>query len=149
MLEDRRLLLKKQIKSQKRVKKGNTILLHYTARFNDGSVIGSNKNNEPLVLIIGKDQIHRTLKTRIVGMKEGESQIVTIPASKAFGSYKKNLVFVVDKKKFDNPNIGACYKIRLKNGDLLKARIVDVDDFKVTIDANHILAGKILFMKLN
>ena len=137
-------------KTVKRAQIGNIILLNYTAKLNDGSIVGSTKNKEPMKLILGKDHIHRSLEVVIVGMKEGESQIVTIPAGKAYGPYRKSLVFIFDKKKFKNkePEIGEYYKIRLPKGDSVKARVTDKNNSKVTLDANHIFAGKDLIYEI-
>lgn len=131
-------------KMDKRAQIGNTILLNYTAKLRDGSIVGSTKNKEPMKLTLGKDQIHRSLEVVIVGMEEGESQIVTIPADKAYGPYRKNLVFTFNKTKFKNkePKIGDYYKIRLLKGDFIQARVTKKNNSKVRLDANHILAGK-------
>jgi len=127
----------------RKVKIGDTILLHYRAKLADGKIVGSSKNNEPKKLTLGKDEINRALETKIVGMSEGDSQVVTIPADKAYGPYYKNLVFILDRKKFkEKPEIGKYYRIKLKTGDKKKAQVTEIKESKVTLDANHILAGR-------
>lgn len=127
----------------RKAKIGDTILLHYRIKLADGNIVGSSKNNEPKKLTLGKDEIKRALETKIVGMSEGDSQVVTIHADKAYGPYYRNLVFVYDKKKFKkDPEIGQYYKIRFKIGDRKRARVTEIKESKVTLDANHILAGR-------
>ena len=127
----------------RRAKIDDIVLIQYTARLEDGSIVGSNKNKKPVKVTLGEDKVHPILMNRITGMVEGESKKVTIPASKAYGTYQKDLMYTVDKDKFaKDPQIGDHYRVRLKKGDPIKVRVTKVNNLKVTLDANHSLAGK-------
>jgi len=131
-------------KSLRKVKMGHTILVHYTSRLKDGSIVDSTKNKDPIKLTLGKNQIFPSVEKRIIGMVVGECKNFTIPPNKAYGRRRKNLVFVFDRKDINvkNPKVGKYHKIRLRTGDTVKARFIKIDELKVTLDANHILAGK-------
>lgn len=127
-----------------KVKMGNTVLVHYTSRLEDGSVIDSTRNNNPIKLTLGKNEIFPAVEKRIIGMVEGECKNFTIPPNKAYGRHRRKLVFVFDRKdiKVKNPKVGGYHKMRLRTGDTVKARFIKIDESKVTLDANHVLAGK-------
>ncbi len=129
----------------KRVKIGDKIVLHYTSKLDDGKIVETTRvRNTPVNLTLGDGLIHKALEVNIVGMTEGESKRVTLPPHKAYGQYRRELVFIVDKNKFENtePKIGQEYKVRSTKGERYKVRVTDIKEDKVTLDANHTLAGK-------
>lgn len=125
------------------VKKNDTVLLNYTARLKNGKIVGSNKDEEPLKINLEKDEVHNSIRLRLVGMKEGESQIITVAAKNAFGAHKKKLLYSVDKKKLNHhdPKPGDYFKIQNPDGEIQTAIVSKISDSKVTLDANHHLAG--------
>ncbi|UCE06773.1 MAG: FKBP-type peptidyl-prolyl cis-trans isomerase [bacterium] len=140
------------INEGKRATKGNTIVFHYTAKLDNGKIIRSSKKDKPIKCKLGKKQIRSELEEKFLGMKEGDTQVVTVHAKNAFGHYRKDLVFTVDKAKLSEkgePKIGAKYRIKEKNnGKSYIGRITKIDGNKVTLDANHILAGKDINYKI-
>ncbi|MBN2008566.1 FKBP-type peptidyl-prolyl cis-trans isomerase [candidate division KSB1 bacterium] len=139
--------MKKQLinkKTKKRAKVGDTILLHYTARINDDKVVASTKAKQPIKVTLGKDHTNQLIENGIIGMSERESNSVTVPAEKAYGPYRKDYVFTFDLNEFKNkqPKVGDVYNLQLSNGGKVQARVIDKTESHVTIDANHILAGK-------
>jgi peptidylprolyl isomerase len=134
------------INKGKRTTNGDTIVFHYTAKLDDGKIIKSTKKDKPLKCTLGKKQIRTELEQKLLGMEEGDTQHVTVPAKNAFGHYRKDLVFNVPKEKLSEkqePKIGAKYKIREKNNaKSYIGRVTKIDGNKVTLDANHILAGR-------
>ncbi len=133
----------KDNKKEKTVKKNDTVFLYYTARLKDGKIVGSNKEEDPLKINLEKDNVHNSIRLRLVGMKEGESQIITVAAQNAFGTHKKKLLYRIDKKKLNehNPRPGDYFKIQNPKGEIQTAIVSKVNDSKVTLDANHHLAG--------
>ncbi|MBD3291068.1 hypothetical protein GF337_19830 [candidate division KSB1 bacterium] len=133
----------KDKKRNRTVKKNDMVLLRYTARLKDGTIVGSNKDDDPLKINLERDDVHNAIKLRLVGMKEGESQIITVVAKNAFGKRKKKLLYNVDKDKLQNHDLktGDFLKIQNPEGEIQTAKVSNISDSKVTLDANHHLAG--------
>ncbi len=130
----------------KRAKLKDVILLHYTERTrDDGSIVETTEGGEPKEFMLGNDEVNKSLEVHIVGMQEGESKTVVLPANKAYGNYNDKYVLEFDKNKLnlkDNVKTGDQFVIKLRNGKEITARLIkDIGD-KVTLDANHVLAGK-------
>jgi len=132
-------------------KTGDVILLQYTARLSDGKVISSTKNKKPLKLKIGRDHIHRSIEVQIIGMGEGQSQIITISQANAFGPPIKEHIFRLNKEQFKDsiPRMGEFYKIKTKTGESKVAKVVEISDHEIVLDANHIFAGKDIFCEVH
>ena len=84
-------------------------------------------------------------------MSEGESKTVTIPAENAYGHYHEEMVMEVDKERFPagaEPAIDQRYQVSDPNGESYIVKVTSVSDSKVTLDANHPLAGKDLIFDL-
>lgn len=129
----------------RRAKLGDAILLNFTEKLQNGTVVMSTKNSEPRKYTLGQNDFSRSIVIKIVGMEEGEKRSIELPPEKAYGQYDKNLIFKTDRKSFqdaDKINIGNRYRIKLKNGKEFVVKVVNLDDKKVTLDANHKLAGK-------
>ena len=126
-------------------KNGDTVRVHYTAKFQDGKVIDTSINHEPWQFTIGKDKVIPGFEEAVIGMNPGESKTVEVPADKAYGPRRKGMILVVDRNKLPEhlkPEVGQQLRIPQANGRIAAATVIDVSESKVTIDANHPLAGK-------
>nr|WP_201030053.1 FKBP-type peptidyl-prolyl cis-trans isomerase [Kosmotoga sp. DU53] len=76
-------------------KKGDTVKVHYTGRFEDGEIFDSSTGKEPLEFTIGKGEVIPGFEEAIIGMNTGESKTVKIPPEKAYGPRYDELVLTV------------------------------------------------------
>ncbi len=128
-------------------KKGDSVNVHYTGTLDDGTVFDSSRDRDPLSLTIGEGKVIPGLEEAIIGMSPGESTTANIPANQAYGPRHDDLVAELPAKDFHNgepPEIGECYRIpNSGNGDgEMIVTVTKIADSKVTIDANHPLAGQ-------
>lgn len=96
---------------------------------------------KPVPVIVGAGFVIPGLDEELEKMKVGEKKKVTIPAEKAFGQRKKELVKVVPESAFKKQNF------KPKAGLIVdfsgtKGRIQSVSAGRVRVDFNHPLAGK-------
>ena len=70
------------------VKRGSTVLVHYTAMLKNGKVIESTAGGDPLRITVGAGKVMRGFEEALEGMGPGESKRVTIPPEKAYGRRK-------------------------------------------------------------
>ena len=84
-------------------------------------------------------------------MTPGDSKSVTIPSEQAYGPYQEELVIVVDENQIPSDlsvEVGQQLQIRHKDGQAVPVTITNITDDKVTLDANHSLAGKDLTFEI-
>jgi len=132
-------------------KKGDTVNVHYTGKLEDGTVFDSSVDREPMQFTISEGRILPGFEKGVIGMKPGDTKTVNIPADKAYGPHRKDLVLVVDKSKIPShlkPEVGQQLKLNQPDGRAVPIRVTDIAQSKVTLDANHPLAGKDLTFEI-
>ena len=119
------------------------VQMHYTLKDDNGNTIDSSVGKEPLEYIQGLGMIVPGLEKAMVGKSVGDKfEVVVLPAE-GYGEYNKGLVSEIPKTAFqgDDVQVGMTFYAQTPNG-ILPIRILEVKDDKVTVDANHELAGK-------
>lgn len=128
-------------------KAGDTVLVHYLGKLDDGSLFDSSM--EPINFQIGGRTLLPAFEDGIIGMNPGESKTITIAPENAYGEYNNKLVFIINKSDLPPdfvPQEGKQLQGRSDHGDVVDAFIKKVDDETITMDANHELAGqKLIF----
>ena len=126
---------------------GDTVRIHYTGKLDDGTVFDSSEGREPLEFTIGQEQVIPGFEKGVLGMKPADTRSITIEPDEAYGPYQDDMVFEVDRDRLPGdmePQIGMELRVRTPDDVMIPVVIVDVTDDKVTIDANHPLAGRAL-----
>ncbi|MHC4197311.1 MAG: FKBP-type peptidyl-prolyl cis-trans isomerase [Planctomycetota bacterium] len=126
-------------------KDGDTVRIHYTGRLDDGEVFDSSTEREPLQFTLGAGQVIPGFEQGTLGMNPGEAKTINIPADKAYGPHRKEMVMTVDRKELPEDfelKIGMQLRIPQEDGRALPAKVTDISESNVTLDANHSLAGK-------
>jgi peptidylprolyl isomerase len=134
-----------------RAKEGDTVKVHYTGRLDDGTVFDSSAGQEPLEIKIGEGATIRGLEEALEGMSPGESRVVKVPAEKAYGPHRKSMVIELSLKQLSpdlEPELGDILEIKLNSGKAAHFVVTGVTNSKVTLDANHPLAGKDLTFEI-
>lgn len=119
------------------------VQMHYTLKDDNGNTIDSSVGKEPLEYIQGLGMIVPGLEKAMVGKSVGDKfEVVVLPAE-GYGEYNKGLVSEIPKTAFqgDDVQVGMTFYAQSPNG-ILPIRILEVKEDKVTVDANHELAGK-------
>ena len=119
------------------------VQMHYTLKDDTGNTIDSSVGKEPLEYIQGLGMIVPGLEKAMVGKSVGDKfEVVVLPAE-GYGEYNKGLVSEIPKTAFqgDDVQVGMTFYAQTPNG-ILPIRILEVKEDKVTVDANHELAGK-------
>lgn len=132
-------------------KKGDTVSVHYTGKLSDGSVFDSSQERDPIEFEIGAGQVIPGFENEVAGMEPGDSKTIEIAADEAYGSYRDDMVVVVNRSQFPEevtPEVGQMYEIPQPNQQVITAQITNIEGADVTLDANHPLAGKDLTFDL-
>ncbi len=127
------------------VKTGDKVAIHYTGSLTDGTVFDSSEGRAPLEFTVGSGQIIPGLDAALPGMKVGERKKVTIAPADAYGDHHPEGVLEVPKSQLpdDLPlEVGTMLEMRSPDGRAAPVTITAVGEDSVTLDANHMLAGK-------
>ncbi|HLU88600.1 MAG TPA: peptidylprolyl isomerase [Cyclobacteriaceae bacterium] len=125
--------------------KGKTVRVHYTGKLKDGTVFDSSENREPLEFVVGEGNIIKGFDEAVQGMETGTNKNVVIPSEDAYGAKREDMVvdIPIDQVPADiNPKVGMDLSIQNQEGQPMQVKVVGVDAEKITLDANHVLAGE-------
>jgi peptidylprolyl isomerase len=126
-------------------KSGDTVVIHYTGKLDDGSIFETSEDQEPLMLTIGQNKTIQVLEEAIVDMKPGETKTLKITATDAYGPYHEELVNTVSRDVIAEgiePEVGQKLQATHMNGQKVTVTIKDISEKSITFDANHPLAGQ-------
>ncbi|MCF8111221.1 MAG: peptidylprolyl isomerase [Desulfobacteraceae bacterium] len=131
--------------------KGDTVKIHYKGKLDDGSVFDSSDGRDPLEFKIGDGNIIPGVEEAVLGMEPEQTKEATIPPEKAYGEYRDEMVIEVERTQFPehiNPELGQQLELKQSEGQNIVVTVTNVAEEKVTLDANHPLAGKDLTFEI-
>ena len=126
-------------------KSGDTVRIHYTGTLNDGSVFDSSDGRDPLEFTLGAGQVIPGFDAAVDGMVVGDRKVAEIPADQAYGPRHDQAV--QDVPRADIPaeiplEVGLQLQMQSPTGQVMPVTVTAITDDAVTLDANHMLAGK-------
>ena len=127
------------------VREGNTIRVHYTGKLENGEVFASSESGDPLEMRVGSGQVIPGFEQGVIGMELGEKRTIKLSPQEAFGPKRDDLIVEVNKGDFPenlDPTIGQNLQLKSPDGQMMNVRVADIKAEKVTLDANHPLAGE-------
>ncbi len=132
-------------------KEGDTVQVDYILTLSDGTLHETSVGNEPLEFVIGAGQVLPDFEEAVIGMKPGESKIITIPAADAYGEYREDFIITLGKDQIaegTDPKVGDKLYTQDEAGNLWTLVVISVSDTTVTVDANLPLAGEDLTFEI-
>ena len=132
-------------------KSGDTVKIHYTGKFEDGTEFAASINGNPLQFTIGEGQVIPGLEQAVIGMSPGEAKTAEILAEQAYGLYHESKVKKVNRERFPahlDLKVGRVLTMRKAGGEKIRHIVTTVSETSVTIDANHPLAGEDLIFDI-
>ncbi|WP_226390456.1 FKBP-type peptidyl-prolyl cis-trans isomerase [Penaeicola halotolerans] len=130
---------------------GSKVKVHYTGRLEDGTVFDSSANREPLEFTVGGGQMIKGFDVAVNGMTIGDKKSVNIPSAEAYGEARADMILDVPREQVPadiTPEVGMQLSLSQPDGQQVPVVITHVDDAKITLDANHPLAGKDLIFDI-
>ncbi|MBE7563582.1 peptidylprolyl isomerase [Acidithiobacillus sp. HP-6] len=122
------------------------VTIDYSLTDEEGELIDSSVGEEPLIYLHGHHGIIPGLEQALAGHRAGDKVEVSIPPEEGYGDWDEDLVEVVAKEDFDDPEdleIGTQFETETDEGARL-ATVIDIEGDDVTVDLNHPLAGMTL-----
>lgn len=126
------------------IQKGKKVSLEYTVYLEDGMQIDTNVGDDPLVFVVGKNQLFPALEQEIVQLGVGDHKEIFLHADQAYGpivpdAYREVEVEAIPAQfRYD----GAVLGVQDPAGGVFPVRVHQIKDSKAVLDFNHPLAGK-------
>ena len=118
----------------------------YVLKGDVGEVLDKSTEEDPFVFLMGVESIVPGLERALTGKSEGEAFTVTLQPEDAYGERSPDLIGEVARSQFP-PELQLTPGLRFQGevaGGIRMFTVQGVEGEKVTIDANHELAGKVL-----
>lgn len=123
------------------------VTLHYTLRDAEGEVLDDSRHRDtPLEYLHGHDNIVAGLERSLEGQAEGARLSATLQPAEAYGLRDEALLQLVARSAFGGvEELAPGMRFQAQGPDGPRAvTVVEVGDARVTVDANHPLAGQTL-----
>jgi peptidylprolyl isomerase len=133
------------------IENGKYVQIQYTGTFENGELFDSNVGQQPLEFQVGSGTIITGLEKAIQNMELNDEKDVKVNPENGYGDRNSDFVLTVPRAEVQNnfnPEPGMIISIQMENGQLIPARITEVDSENVILDLNHPLAGKTLYFKV-
>ncbi|MCB8967981.1 MAG: peptidylprolyl isomerase [Chloroflexota bacterium] len=126
--------------------------IDYTLRLDDGEVVDSSADGEPLEYLHGYGEIIPGLEKALQGLVVGDKKEVTIEPDDAYGEYDDESFQLVPLDIFpDDLELEEGMELHMRDsetGQVLQAFVAEVQEEAVLLDLNHPLAGETLIFNV-
>ncbi|MDD3800451.1 MAG: FKBP-type peptidyl-prolyl cis-trans isomerase [Novosphingobium sp.] len=132
-------------------KNGDTVLIDFVVRTDDGRIVGNTEKEGPQTVTIGASEVFPDIDAALDGMEVGGVQAVTVAAADAFGPRREEMVIqipIAHLPQETTPQPGMGLSARQQDGSTIDLVITEVGEDSVTADGNHPLAGEDLHFGL-
>ncbi len=126
------------------VEKNKVVTIHYTLTNDEGQVLDSSVGKNPLKYLHGNKNLIEGLEKELLGKKVGDKLHVVIEPAEAYGERRDDLVQEVPREAFqgvEDIQPGMQFNAQAPDGSTYVVTVTNVGEEKITIDANHDLAG--------
>lgn len=134
----------------KKVQNGDTVIVNYTGRLEDGTIFDSSliEGREPLTSTLGQGQLISGFENGLMEMIVGEKKTIEIEPENAYGNYIPEMVTLVGLNQVpEGVKVGETLQGNTPNGPI-NVLVKEINENGVVLDANHPLAGKKLIFDL-
>jgi FKBP-type peptidyl-prolyl cis-trans isomerase SlyD len=129
-----------------RITKDKAATLEYTLSGDQGEIIETSRGKEPLMYVHGSGGLIKGFEAALEGKSPGDSFVFSVNPGDGYGERREDLVFQAKREQFSGIpelTLGMPLRVQTTEGALI-ARIAEVRDGSVLLDANHPLSGRTL-----
>ncbi len=134
-----------------KAQEGDTVAITFQGVLDDGSVFDESDDSEPLIFILGENEVLPGLELAVIGMEVGDRKTVTVPPEQGYGVRQPKLVeevYLDALPKDLQLDVGGQLEVTAADGTAFQLVVVKFDEQTVTLDANHPLAGLSLILQI-
>lgn len=134
------------------VGQGTRVYLNFSLKLEDGSVIDTNFDSEPVGFVVGDGSLLPSFERLLFGMMPGESQRFSVTPENAFGMPNSGNIQRMNRVDFDDGmelQLGLVVSFADASGAELPGVIVDIGEEEVSVDFNHPLVGRTIIFDVS
>ena len=128
-----------------------TVTLHLSLALEDGTVMESTFEDEPLTFTMGDGTLVEGLELGLYGLKAGDKQRLVLDPEQAFGLHDAARRHTMARSAFPDDQVlepGLIMGFDTPAGEELSGTILSVDGDSVAVDFNHPLAGRVVVFEV-
>ncbi|MFA5507803.1 MAG: FKBP-type peptidyl-prolyl cis-trans isomerase [Vulcanimicrobiota bacterium] len=125
------------------ITKDTVVSMTYLLKNNEGEILDQS-GDEPLIYLHGHENIVPGLEKALEGLAVGATTEASVPPTEGYGEYDPKLKFAIPTERMGDeiPPLNALLQLKNQAGQTFVARVVATDSEKISLDANHPLAGE-------
>ena len=131
-----------------KVQIGQTVSVHYKGTFDDETEFDNSRSrNQELSFQVGAGQMISGFDAALPDMLVGEVKKIRLEPSEAYGEINPNAIQTYPRSEFPENfefHVGGMVTGESSQGQKIPGKIREVGEDSVTLDFNHLLAGKAL-----
>lgn len=134
-----------------KVAQERVVSFHYTLTDDEGQQIDSSAGGEPLSYLHGASGLIPGLERELEGRAQGDQFQATIEPSDAYGEVNPALIQEVPLDMLagvENLRVGMALQSQGPDGRVQQLTVDAIGDESATLNANHVLAGKVLHFEV-
>jgi peptidylprolyl isomerase len=134
-----------------KVENGSFVSVDYKGILENGQVFDTSHGRQPIEIQMGAGQLIKGCENELMGMVLNEKKMFTLAPEDAYGQRDEDQTHSFPRSAVPpemNPRVGMTIGLSNPEGQQVPARIVHLDDEKLTLDLNHPLAGKSLTFEI-
>lgn len=128
------------------------VLLHYSITLTNGTEIESSFEDEPMEIKMGHDDLTEGMELAIFGLKEGDTQTLTLTPEQGFGLRDEDNIHPMPLTDFPDElraETGLTYMFGTPDGDDIPGTVLAIHEDVAEVDFNHPLAGQALVFSVH
>lgn len=124
---------------------GTQVTLHFALELEDGSVVDSNFDAEPVTFVMGDGNLLPGFEEALLGLQAGDEKSFVITPEKGFGGYNPENIQEFPRDQFPDDvelSEGLVLSFADAQNNEMPGVVQEFDENTVTVDFNHPLAGR-------
>lgn len=133
------------------IAQGTTVTLNFSLALEDGTVVDSNHDEEPVTFTVGDGNLLPGFEKAMLGLKAGDERELLIMPEDGFGMPNPSNQQEVPRSDFPEDielSVGLILSFSDAQNTELPGVIKEIGDEKVVVDFNHPLAGRSLVFSI-
>lgn len=128
------------------VAESKVVSIDYTLTDDEGKVIDSSQDGDPLCYLHGSNTLIPGLEQALVGKSVNDHLNVTVAPEDGYGQRRDDLRQVVARDRFGDVEleVGMRFRVPTENGGQGVVAVAEINGDLITVDGNHDLAGMTL-----
>jgi len=131
-----------------RIANDHAVTIHYTLTNNEGEILDTSADGEPLTYLHGAGNIVPGLEQGLAGKMQGDKLVVVVQPEHGYGERHPQLMQDIPRAAFADAGmpleVGMEFTAQGSGGEMRRVSIIAIHGDTVTVDGNHPLAGVVL-----